>query len=172
MKEAILAAGLMMVPIPHQETNYTPTVPTFIQSEINCLADNIYFESRSESFAGQLAVAHVVMNRVHDKRFPDTVCKVIHDGPHYKSADGKMYPKKNRCQFSWYCDGLSDDIPERHKKWFASVASVALSVYNGQYKDITEGATHYHADYVHPRWAKVYTKTTTIDTHIFYRWEK
>jgi spore germination cell wall hydrolase CwlJ-like protein len=171
MKEIVLTAGLLIAPMETLPTE-TDTIPVKIHKELKCLTDNIYFESRSESFAGQIAVAHVVMNRVNDSRFPNTICEVIKQGPHYTNSAGESYPKKNWCQFSWYCDGLSDNIPKRHKKWYNHVAKTAQLVYDGSYKDITEGATHYHADYVHPRWAKVYTKTTTIDTHIFYRWEK
>ena len=47
---------------------------------MECLAKNIYFESRNQSHLGQMAVAHVTINRVLDKRYPDTVCKVVHQG--------------------------------------------------------------------------------------------
>ena len=171
MKELLAAVGLMTTPVELPDPT-TLSVPQRIHKEVKCLADNIYFESRSESLAGQLAVAHVVMNRVEDPRFPNSICEVVYEGPHYKSQNGKLYPKKNRCQFSWYCDGLSDEIPKRHEKWSKRMEAVAWAVHEGEYKDITEGATHYHANYVHPSWAKVYTLTTTIDTHIFYRWEK
>ena len=82
-----------------------------------------------------------------------------------------MIPVKNRCQFSWYCDGLSDRIHDMET--FDSILSLTSGVVDGSYRiaDITEGATHYHADYVEPTWAKTKTKTIEIEDHIFYRWE-
>ena len=74
--------------------------------QVECLAKNIYFEARNEPFAGQLAVALVTLNRVYDDTFPNTVCDVVYQGIH--TNDG--FPKRNRCQFSWYCDGASDEI--------------------------------------------------------------
>ena len=70
-------------------------------STITCLAVAIYFEARSEPIAGQLAVAQVVLNRVADERYPDTVCEVIMEGPTYPSG----HPVRDKCQFSFWCDG-------------------------------------------------------------------
>mgnify|MGYP003316608280 CR=1 FL=1 len=71
-----------------------------------CLALNVYFEARSENMASQIAVSLVVMNRVEDHRFPNTVCEVVKQGLTYKWKPS--LPIKNRCQFSWYCDGKPD----------------------------------------------------------------
>ena len=79
---------------------------------ITCLALNIYWEARNQGIVGQLAVGQVVMNRVADKRYPDTTCKVVMQGPVYRSG----YPVRHRCQFSWYCDGKSDKVKE-HKAY-------------------------------------------------------
>ena len=81
---------------------------------IACLAQNIYFEARDQPTAGQVAVATVVLNRVHDPRWPDTVCGVIREGPTYNWKT--TYPIKDRCQFSWYCDG-KPDIPKDQRAW-------------------------------------------------------
>jgi len=75
-------------------------------SQLQCLALNIYHEARSESPLGQEAVGLVTMNRVQDKRYPDTVCDVVYQA----HVDSKGRPKRNKCQFSWYCDGKSDTI--------------------------------------------------------------
>ena len=85
--------------------------------------------------------------------------------------DAKFYPIRNRCQFSWWCDGKSDE--PKDKKTYERLLTIAQSiVYNEiNFIDITDGATHYHADYVKPSWAKVKTRTTRIGNHIFYRWE-
>ena len=73
---------------------------------ITCLALNIYFESRNQPIEGQVAVSQVVLERVKSKKYPDTVCEVVFQGPTYSWSVN--YPIKNRCQFSWYCDGISD----------------------------------------------------------------
>lgn len=152
-----------------------------IDPQTRCLAENIYHEARNESTAGMVAVGNVTLNRMESSHFPNTICDVVHQGPHYESYKTKQfpdlpddlriyYPKKNRCQFSWYCDGLSDAI--KNKRKFQQILELSVDIRKKVYPDITDGATHYHADYVHPRWADVYTKTVTIDTHIFYRNEK
>ena len=128
-----------------------------IEEELTCLALNIYFEALSEPVVGQRAVAHVVMNRVADRRFPATACQVIRQG-----GEQARY----RCQFSWWCDGRSDR-PRNRKLW--QLAKVlAQEVYWGRSKDPTSGALWYHADYVNPYWGKVFKKGPKIGQHIFY----
>ena len=153
------------------------TVPTQEQHLINeafCLAQNVYFEARNQPLAGQFAVISVTINRVNDHRFPDTVCGVVYQGPHRPTwkGTGEMIPVRHRCQFSWYCDGLSDRIHNTEE--FERIFNLTIGVMDGTMTvvDITEGATHYHADYVEPAWAKTKTKTIEIEDHIFYRWEK
>ena len=132
-----------------------------------CLTDNIYFEARGQGQAGWLAVAQVTLNRVQDKRFPNTICEVVKQGLTYESGD----PIKNKCQFSWYCDGKSDVMRNASKS--QEIIKFAEYVLSTKFDlDITDGATHYHADYVYPAWAKTKTKTIEIGDHIFYRWEK
>ena len=138
-----------------------------------CLAVNMYHEARDQGTAGRLAVSAVVLNRVRDSRFPNTVCEVVYQAqmkPSWKT--GLPVPIRNRCQFSWYCDGKSDEVKD--KKTYQKILDFArLIMHNDiQFVDITDGATHYHADYVKPDWAKTKTRTTEIGDHIFYRWEK
>ena len=138
-----------------------------------CLAVNMYHEARDQGTAGRLAVSAVVLNRVRDSRFPNTVCEVVYQAqmkPSWKT--GKPVPIRNRCQFSWYCDGKSDNIKD--KKTYQRILDFAgLILHNDiEFLDITDGATHYHADYVKPDWADTKTRTTEIGAHIFYRWEK
>ena len=85
--------------------------------EMNCLAKNIYFESRDQPYIGRLAVAQVTMNRVKSEEFPDTICDVVTQGGE----------RKHRCQFSWYCDG-EIDIPTDQDAWDDSVY-LSLLVY-------------------------------------------
>ena len=150
-------------------------VDTFREQEAICLAKNMYYEARNQGLAGQLAVSLVVMNRVKDKRYPDTICEVVYQGPISKwwlKEKGKIVPIRNRCQFSWYCDGKSDKPKNKKKYKFFLDLSRDLVYGNMQVVDITEGATHYHADYVYPDWRKTKTKTIEVADHIFYRWEK
>tara|TARA_R110002167_G_scaffold165089_3_gene362036 strand:- start:527 stop:943 length:417 start_codon:yes stop_codon:yes gene_type:complete len=131
---------------------------------IMCLALTVYHEARNQSIVGQFAVAQVVMNRSLDNRFPDDVCAVVTQGVHWQSK-----PARNRCQFSFYCDGLSDE--PRNKRAFQYAYQVAEQTLEGYSYGLVEGATHYHADYVTPAWSLHHTKIVTIDNHIFYRWD-
>mgnify|MGYP005665468039 FL=1 len=144
-----------------------------LETAFICLALNTYHEAKNQSMIGQIATAQVVMNRVADDRYPNTVCEVVKQGPHRPSWENpeKEYPVKHRCQFSWYCDGKSD-IPKNEKAWKKAQDYAYLVLYNRINLDVTEGATHYHATYVRPAWAKTKTRTTKIEKHIFYRWEK
>ena len=140
--------------------------PLVSQSEIECMAKNIYFEAAVESTAGQLAVAQVTLNRVNSRLYPNSVCEVVYQGPH--TADG--FPKRDRCQFSWYCDGKGDDPAIAGQLW-KSAHDLAKYVLKRRHDllDITDGATHYHATYIDaPRWAHQKRVTTSIDQHIFY----
>ena len=145
-----------------------------LETAFICLALNTYHEAKNQSLVGQIATAQVVMNRVEDKRFPNTICEVVKQGPTRPSWEDpkKEYPIKHRCQFSWYCDGKSDDPKE--PTTYGALYDMALDLVYGDITvvDITEGATHYHADYVYPAWRKTKTKTIEIEDHIFYRWEK
>ena len=147
-----------------------------------CLALNIYHEARDQGTAGLFGVTAVVLNRVNDERFPNTICEVVYQGPtreswktrRYKNlpADERIYyPIKNKCQFSWYCDG-KNDTPHNREKYLEVLDLVEAILYNElPFVDITDGALFYHADYVNPSWAKTKQRTTEIDDHIFYRWD-
>lgn len=134
--------------------------------EINCLALNIYYEARSSNLADKSGVADVVLNRALDARYPDTICEVVKQG--IKNADGSM--KRNACQFSWYCDG-KHDRPQDQDKWIEAQMIAWDMVENGQFRGITEGATHYHATYVNPRWASSLQMVGRLGAHVYYRWE-
>ena len=160
----------------HTEPKFRNTFMVFSDEQIECLAMNVYHEARNESLSGKIAVIIVTMNRVTDKRFPESICKVVHQGKHYYSKKSKKYlPHRDRCQFSWYCDGRSDK-PKNNKAWAYSLALTEYFLKRSmQLIDFTEGATHYHADWMEkfPRWSKRknFVKTVKIDTHLFYRWE-
>lgn len=132
--------------------------------QLYCLAKNIYFEARGDTLAGRYAVADVVLNRVKDRRYPGTICEVVHQGQ--KDSNGNM--KKNRCQFSWYCDGKKDNTPNA-EMWRQSQAIAYQIVILGTMRGITEGATHYHATYVNPSWNRSMDDIGRIGAHLFFR---
>ena len=148
---------------------------------INCMALNIYHEAKNQSVTGQIAVGLVVINRVKDNRFPDTICDVIMQGPIRESWKTKKnpdlndeermyYPIRNRCQFSWYCDG-KDDTPREPTAWELATHIAEKLLFSRQYAGMLDGATHYHADYVSPAWRLDMTRISKVDDHIFYRWD-
>ena len=136
-----------------------------ISAAVMCLAMNLYHETRGETLAGNIAVGYVTMNRVADPRYPDTICGVVHQAK-YHGWD-LVNPIKNRCQFSWYCDGLSDN-PQDGKAMLESVI-LAQHVIAGTVTDISQGATHYHAKYVNPYWSDDMTVVLEVGQHIFYK---
>ena len=138
------------------------------RNELQCLARNIYFESLNQSVMGQMAVAHVTLNRVKLDRYPDTICGVITDSK--KDKNGEV--RRNKCQFSWYCDG-KDDTPKNMALWTdaQTVSSVSIQIFY-TYGDVTGGATHYHATYVDPNWSKTMERVARVDDHIFYDYRK
>lgn len=137
-----------------------------------CLALNIYHEARSSNLADQAAVADVVLNRVYDTRYPNTVCEVVYQArtkPSWKT--GEPVPIRNQCQFSWYCDG-KDDTPTDQDAWINAQQIAYFMMLDERYRGITQGATHYHATYVSPEWAKDFALIGRIGAHVYYRWEK
>ena len=173
-----VVAGLLFLSPAYADTKDDGKMQKELHAQ--CLALNMYHEARGQGSAGLLAVSSVVLNRVRDKRFPNDICEVIEQGPTRESwktrqtpdpLDAVFYPIKNRCQFSWYCDGKSD-IPKDVKTYERLLTIAKSIVYNKfDFIDITDGATFYHADYVTPSWAKTKIKTVEIQDHIFYRWE-
>lgn len=146
------------------------SVNSFLADEAYCLAENVYHEARNQPKVGQMAVMSVTLNRVSDPRFPNTVCEVVKEGPSRPSWKDQtvMIPIKHRCQFSWYCDGKSD-YPTDRASWAKAKRTAMYVLTEGRSKDITEGATHYHAWYVKPYWANSLQFLGTIGQHIYYR---
>jgi len=149
--------------------------PTSKFSEEQCLAEAIYFEAGNQPYIGKLAVGNVIINRMVHMDYPQSICEVVHQGPVRESwkDDGTTYPIRHRCQFSYWCDGRSD-TPRPGVTWDESImiAEWILSkVYDHQVimLDPVEGATHYHATYVSPTWAKNMQKVVQIQEHVFYK---
>jgi len=126
--------------------------------ELYCLAKNIYFEAGNQPLVGRIAVAQVTINRKNHSLFPNSICDVVYQG-------GEV---RNKCQFSWYCDGRGD-TPTDSDTWLKNFI-LANDILNGISLDITEEALWYHADYIDkPYWAHELTETVKINNHIFYK---
>ena len=135
--------------------------------ETICLAKNIYFEAGNQPLAGKVAVAQVVLNRMEHSAYPKDICGVVYQAKWGKNWAGNMMPIRNQCQFSWFCDGKSDE-PLDTDTFFESYL-IAQDVIMGKYPDITSGATHYHSVWVEPYWADSLNETVQITDHIFYK---
>ncbi|MGI9390772.1 MAG: cell wall hydrolase [Boseongicola sp.] len=123
----------------------------------SCLTEALYFEARGEKLNGLFAVSEVILNRVDDRRYPNSVCGVINQGT------GKQF----RCQFTYTCDGRPETITERGS--FERVGKIARIMMDGAPRVLTSGATHYHTKAVRPKWSRVFARTATIGFHHFYR---
>jgi len=140
-------------------------MPHITEEQLECLAQNVYHESRTQSQSGQFAVTHVVLNRVKSSDYPNEICAVVKQGK--LARNGK--PLRDRCQFSWYCDGKSDE-PKNLPIWERSKRA-ALDAYmlHTIGFDASEGSLFYHAIYVSPHWKSSVDRAVRIDDHIFYR---
>jgi spore germination cell wall hydrolase CwlJ-like protein len=125
--------------------------------DLRCLATAIYFEARGEPEEGQVAVAQVVLNRQNSDRYPDTVCGVV-----YQNAEWR-----NRCQFSFACDGKSD-VPKERAAWRKASRIAAEALRHPEQIWLLGNATLYHANYVNPGWASRATLVSSIGQHLFY----
>ena len=135
--------------------------------EAVCLAKNIYFEAGNQPLAGKVAVAHVVFNRMEHSSYPQDICGVVYQARWRENWKGEQVPIRHQCQFSWFCDGKSDE-PLDTDTFFVSY-NIAQDVIMGKYPDITEGATHYHSVMVEPYWTETLNETVQIQHHIFYK---
>lgn len=147
-----------------------PVVDYPDQEDVLCLATNIYHEARNQSRAGKESVAQVVVNRVADPKFPNTVCDVVYQARvsrwHLENT-GKIVPLRHQCQFSWYCDGKSDYVDMSSEVWWETF-DVAWQVLLGRHNNLVGNSTFYHADYVSPLWSRAFQRVAQVDTHIFY----
>jgi spore germination cell wall hydrolase CwlJ-like protein len=127
--------------------------------QVTCLAENIYFEAAHEPYRGKKAVAFVTINRLQTGNYADDICGVV-----YQKTNGT-------CQFSWYCDSIIREkrLTIKHSPLYNEILELATHVFLNfeKLKDVTNGATYYHADYVNPGWKL--QKVDKIGRHIFYR---
>ena len=154
----LFAFFLVVITIPigtYQLVQYKNT-----QRDLKCLTLNIFHEARSESKAGQKAVASVTLNRVASKRYPNTICDVVYQ----KRWD--TIRKRYVSQFSW----TEFDKPPKlkSKAWFRAW-KIAEAAYKNKDKKQLKGALFYHAKYIKPSWARKKKPIARIGRHIFYR---
>ncbi len=128
------------------------------ESERACLAENVYWEGRSEPIEGQQAIAHVTLNRVSDPAFPNNICQVVRQG-------GEK--PRGRCQFSWWCDGKSDRVTDADA--WALAVHIADYAIRGKSSDPTDGALYFHNGKVRPAWSHIKQQTAEIGQHTYYR---
>lgn len=148
----------------HKEIKPPKKLTKVEKQQVECLAQNVYYEAGYESTKGQIAVAMVTLNRVHSGLFPKSIC-------------GTMTQKvEETCQFSWYCDdykrvkATAYRYTKREKEVFEHARSVALYTYLNykNMKDVTHGALFFHSKDVKPGWSNMRI-TTIIGNHIFYK---
>ncbi|WP_017906907.1 cell wall hydrolase [Pseudomonas asplenii] len=133
-----------------------PAGDAAVADTITCLSRTIYWEAKGGEPADMEAVASVVLNRLGHEGFPGTVCEVVKQG-----ADRKA------CQFSWWCDGRSDDVQEEDR--YALAKEIARKALNQQIKDRTHGAMYFHDRSVSPDWVKSYIRTAETGKFLFYK---
>ena len=125
--------------------------------QVSCLAEALYFEARGEPIKGQLAVGEVILNRVEDTRYPSSICKVVNQGTGRRFA----------CQFTYTCDGKLETVHERKPYEMAlKIAKILMTTHD---RKLTRGSTHYHSNYVDPKWSKKFERVAKFGRHIFYR---
>ena len=129
-------------------------------SDVNCMAEAIYFEARGEPLLGQIAVGNVIINRVNSPKFPDSICKVVHQGVKWK---GSMI--RHKCQFSYYCDGLPEEIKDAEAYVVASRISMDVLL---NLPSVMPTAMYYHNIDVEPHWMNDYNFVGQIGKHLFY----
>ncbi|MER2534398.1 MAG: cell wall hydrolase [Rhizobiaceae bacterium] len=161
LRDESAGAGRFIPPIAKGDHDWMKTplpASVFSKAEQTCLANAIYFEARGEGLKGQAAVAQVVLNRVRNPAYPGSICGVVYQNSSWK----------NRCQFSFACDGIPDRIlsPAHYKV----AEQIAMAVTAGKiFIPEVASSTHYYAQYVSPGWARSMEKMKKIGLHIFYR---
>ncbi|MEZ5750854.1 MAG: cell wall hydrolase [Paracoccaceae bacterium] len=144
-------------PILRYDASYLLTLATERDEQAYCLQEAIYHEARGEDIFGQFAVAEVILNRVDEPRFPNTVCGVVHQNAN----------RRNACQFSYACNGRSRAMNDPRARQIAgAIAQIMLS---GAPRELTDGATYFHTTGVRPSWSRSFERTAQYGAHLFYR---
>ena len=125
-------------------------IPASLSREMECLAGAIYFEARSETLAGQLAVGRVIVTRASSGRFPSSYCGVVYQPSQFSFVRANGMPAVNHDSHMWQ-----------------QAVKIALIADSGAWKSPVEGAMFFHAAHVAPSWGK--TRMARVDNHVFYR---
>ncbi|WP_249673653.1 cell wall hydrolase [Pseudomonas abieticivorans] len=133
-----------------------PAGEASVNDTLTCLSRTIYWEAKGGNAQDMSAVANVVLNRLGHDGFPSTICEVVKEGQ-----------SKKACQFSWWCDGRSDDVEEPERYDIAK--EIARKALNQQLPDNTGGAMYFHDRNVSPAWVKQYIETAHTDKFLFYK---
>ena len=156
----VLGAGTSVTIILFATIIYAKDVRDSGRAELNCLALNVYYESRGEPIEGQYAVAEVTMNRVADLRYPNTICEAVYQ------QKWDYLRKRYVGAFSW--TELDDNATPHGDAW-ARAVNVAELTFSGRRDNVLDGAVHYHADYIRPSWSRGKKPVARIGQHLFYK---
>jgi spore germination cell wall hydrolase CwlJ-like protein len=157
-------AATLNAVLPIDDADFAPAQPFFLRASaperdraVLCMTQAIYYEAALEPTEGQQAVAQTVLNRVRHPDFPKSVCGVVYEGSQLPIG----------CQFSFTCDGSLARPPI--EPYWSRAKLVAEAALDGFVASDVGSATHYHADYVFPRWGPQMVKIVQLGAHIFYR---
>lgn len=143
-------------------TSATAALSQSDEEDQRCLAEAMYFEARDQGWRGMMAVGVVVQNRVAHRKYPDTICAVVRQGRYWNGN-----PVRDKCQFSYYCDG-KHERPAEPGPWTTAQEIAQLLLISRIEIEGLEDATHYHATWVTPHWSKVFERRYRLGDHIFY----
>ena len=141
-------------------TNDSPSVAE--EADLLCMAEAIYFESRGEPEIGQLAVGITIKNRFKHPDYPDSICGVVRQGRYWQGV-----PLRDRCQFSYWCDGRPERI-EDDEAWTTALGLAELVLSTSLEIKGLEGVTHFHSTKVKPVWSSQLLYKSTVGSHLFY----
>tara|TARA_B110000483_G_scaffold190670_1_gene226363 strand:- start:5436 stop:5891 length:456 start_codon:yes stop_codon:yes gene_type:complete len=147
MRRAFVALILSILPTPAYA------------DELVCLANNIYYEARNQSFGGMYAVAEVTLNRVENRRWPNDICNVV--------QQRIVLNSRWVCQFSWYCDGKSDN-PKDFYRYRVCYMIAYMAIHEKDLSFVPPGTYWYHSNAIRPYWVDAYHRVAVIGDHTFY----
>ena len=153
--KTICALSMLLIPV-------RLSASELVVEEQRCMAEAVYFEARNQDILGQIAVAIVIRNRMKNKRWPSTACGVVRDGRYWRGN-----PVRDKCQFSYWCDG-KPERPAEKEAWSRALYISELVLNDRISIKFLESATHYHTIEVKPEWSKKYRLCATIGDHKFY----
>lgn len=138
---------------------YSPITAQMRQTQLDCLARNIYHEAGHEPFEGKVAVAQVTINRTESGSFPSDICKVVYQK--------NVVYEKVLCQFSWYCESASLKKPMNGPIYTESMEVAKKVLLEGFRLSAVKDALYFHGDYINPGWKR--ERVAKVGRHIFYK---